>query len=545
MNNQLWLLLKVKLKGGKPKRPAPQRTLANSKLGGGVKAQAAQASPQPRRQGGIVVTMGISAVVITGIAFGFCYALGMVLAATNALHVLPALLMAAASIMCLVTTVYKTNGILFGFSDYDLLMSLPIKNSTIIVSRMLMLYTMNILYTLFFVVPSLVVYGMFAPITPLFVLFSIVLVALIPLIPIVLATIIGCLIALAASRFKRKTGASMVFTIAALIIWMLFAFNMDAIVSNLAVFGEQIISMVNKVYPLAALYTNALTQGDVLSFLAFVLISIAIFGAFVWVVGKNFKRINTAITTDRTTSDYKMGSLKQSPPQKALFTKEWKRFTGSSTYMMNTGVGVILLLLFSVVLLVFGGEVLQQFIGMPVSVMGVGAPFISAFCIVMCCTTAASVSIEGKQLWITKSLPVSTKDILKAKLRVNLQLLLPAVLISSTLLAVALKMPPLDTLMLYVLPLAYAFYTALFGLFLNLRYPKFDWDSEIRIIKQGTPIMVVILVGMAISLGPMVLTFFAGKVVSYVMAAVLIVISILLYRSIATKGVKTFDSFSA
>mgnify|MGYP002688764482 FL=1 len=54
-------------------------------------------------------------------------------------------------------------------------------------------------------------------------------------------------------------------------------------------------------------------------------------------------------------------------------------------------------------------------------------------------TTASSISIEGKKIWILKAHPISYKDVFKAKIKVNFMVnLFPAVL-TSIFLSLALK----------------------------------------------------------------------------------------------------------
>jgi len=64
------------------------------------------------------------------------------------MDLLPAITMAIASIITLFTTIYKVNGILYAFKDYDFIMSMPVKIKKIIYSRMVLLYLMNLTFTL-------------------------------------------------------------------------------------------------------------------------------------------------------------------------------------------------------------------------------------------------------------------------------------------------------------------------------------------------------------------------------------------------------------
>ena len=68
------------------------------------------------------------------------------------------MLMAAASIFIIMTTLFKANGFLFAAKDDDLLMSLPVKTSNIILSRFTSLYIFEAATTAMIIVPSLIVW---------------------------------------------------------------------------------------------------------------------------------------------------------------------------------------------------------------------------------------------------------------------------------------------------------------------------------------------------------------------------------------------------
>ena len=93
-----------------------------------------------------LVGMGfLFAFVIVSLLFVFFmydYLLAMSLTQVQiSLRILPAMMMALCGMITLFTTIYKANGILFSFRDYDLQMSLPVKSSTIVASRIPVSYT--------------------------------------------------------------------------------------------------------------------------------------------------------------------------------------------------------------------------------------------------------------------------------------------------------------------------------------------------------------------------------------------------------------------
>lgn len=57
------------------------------------------------------------------------------------------------------TTINKASGVLFSYKDYDLVMSLPVKTSHVVASRILQLYVLNLFFTLMAMLPAGAVYA--------------------------------------------------------------------------------------------------------------------------------------------------------------------------------------------------------------------------------------------------------------------------------------------------------------------------------------------------------------------------------------------------
>ncbi len=58
-------------------------------------------------------------------------------------------------------------------------------------------------------------------------------------------------------------------------------------------------------------------------------------------------------------------------------------------------------------------------------------PFAISALISMSCTTCVSLSLEGKNLWILKSMPIEDITICKSKILMNLTLQIPAALLAA------------------------------------------------------------------------------------------------------------------
>lgn len=64
----------------------------------------------------------------------------------------------ASTVMVFFTSIYKAQGSLFTSRDYDLLLSLPIKDSTILISKIINLLSLNWVFSAFILIPTSIIY---------------------------------------------------------------------------------------------------------------------------------------------------------------------------------------------------------------------------------------------------------------------------------------------------------------------------------------------------------------------------------------------------
>jgi hypothetical protein len=71
------------------------------------------------------------------------------------------------------------------------------------------------------------------------------------------------------------------------------------------------------------------------------------------------------------------------------------------------------------------------------------------FCAVMVYTPAVSLSLEGKNFWIVKSMPLKAETVMSAKIGFNLLISLPITLVASTIFGIAFAMPWYEVIALW------------------------------------------------------------------------------------------------
>ena len=189
----------------------------------------------------------------------------------------------------------------------------------------------------------------------------------------------------------------------------------------------------------------------------------------------------------------------------ALLGKEFARFLSSPNYMLNCGLGVLLLPISGIVLLIKGRDLMPMLAMAFDNQPGSAAVLLcTAVCVVasMNDMAAPSISLEGKNLWLLQSLPVKPWQALRAKLSVQLILTSIPALFASACAAIAGGLSAVETLLTLLVPQAVILMMALLNLTVGLKMPNLTWTSEIVPIKQSASVMIGLLGGMIYGILP-------------------------------------------
>ncbi|MCI8496809.1 MAG: hypothetical protein HFE85_00995, partial [Clostridiales bacterium] len=272
------------------------------------------------RVAGTVTALTLLGLLMCGVSLSYSFSFAVMLESAGHLSLLPGLMMTLASLMILFTTLYKSSGILFSSGDTDMLLALPVKTSSIVTARILLLYAMDLLFSLVIMVPAGAVYALMASPSPLYWVFFTVMIFLIPLLPLVVASLLGTLVAAIASRFRHGAAIRSLMTILVLLV---LCFSVGAAAPNGSVesldeIGAMLSRMVYSLYPPAFWFVGALAEANVLSFALFCTVSVAAFLVFARLVGWRFQAISNALSSSRARSKYRLTALKTSSPRKAL-----------------------------------------------------------------------------------------------------------------------------------------------------------------------------------------------------------------------------------
>ena len=166
-------------------------------------------------------------------------------------------------------------------------------------------------------------------------------------------------------------------------------------------------------------------------------------------------------------------------------------------------------------------------------------PFVLAWPFCIMSPTAVSVSLEGKNLWIAQSLPLSNRDFLGGKLLFSLLLGLPFLLLAVVLSILALGAGWEEALWLLLFPLLLLLLVSVLGLFVNLHLPSLNWENETRVVKQSAASMAACFTGMALPiLCALAAVFFPFPWVRPALCALLLLLTLILWQVVCRYDLK-------
>lgn len=446
-------------------------------------------------------------------------------------------------------SVFTTYAILYKAKDNDLLLSMPIPPAYILFSRMISVLLTSLFFCIIVWLPAMIAYGLEAGFTNPALIYQILLLFLLTLLVTVLSCFLGWLVALVTSRVRNKSLAAVVFSLAFIGVYYYFYFNMDkvikTVISNSASIEQ---GMHGWGWPIWQLGLGA--AGKTLPLIIFALIVLALFALTYYILSATLIRLLTASRTGKK-AIYREKDEKEAGIPRALLRKEFSRFAASPTYILNCGIGLLMLIALAVAALI-KAETLRSVIASVLEPMGLTAlvPIIVLVGVLLIASTvfitAPSVSLEGKSICVVQSMPVESADVLRAKLRVHLILALLPVGLAAAALCAVMQTPLLQGILTVACALIFVWLIAGFGLMMNLLKPNIDWTNEAIPIKQDLPVMLTMFGGwlFAIIMGGLcfLISLAAGIVFALAAIALIELISaFLIHRWIMTKGAARFD----
>ena len=443
-------------------------------------------------------------------------------------------------------SVFNTYSSIYQAKDNDMLLSMPIPTSKILLVRLSGVYAMGLMYEMIVMIPTVLIWLINAPFSIVGTIHVLLLPFVLSLLILVLSDILGWVVALIATKVKHKNIIIVLTSLVFISIYYYLSsrayFFIQALLSNLETVGNKLKTAFYLLY-----HMGMAAQGNILSMIVFTSIVVVASAITYLILSHGFLKLTMA---DRGAgkSVYKEQKVKVKSVQSALLKKEFIRFTGSASYMLNCGLGMFLMPV-SAAVLVWKADQVTEFISIPAIRECIILLSIAGICLLMTMNdmTAPSISLEGKNLWIMQSLPVSGKQVLHSKLKLALFLTwissIPLVSVVEWLIKPSLS----EGILIPAAVCLYAVVLAESGLVLNLKMPNLHWTSESVPLKQSAPVTIFLFGSW------LVIVVFAGAYVllknivsvtgfCILLCGVFIIAAVLLYHWLMTKGVKIFEA---
>ena len=399
--------------------------------------------------------------------------------------------------------VFSTYSALYLAKDNETLLSMPIPPVIIITVRMIAVFATGMLYCSLVYIPAVIVYVAFVGVTIPLIIGVFLGWLSVGIVTLVLSCLLGWVVAMISSKLKNKSFVTVILSLAFIGVYYLFYFRLDSFITTLVGQGGEIAEKVQtKAYPLFLIGDAA--AGNVPAALVAFAVCAALLALTCYLMSANFIKIITAAPS-QSKKVYKGEAGHASSLGKSLLKRELRHFVSSPTYMLNCGLGLVMMLGLSVFALIKAKDGLRVALAdpgvPPVIPQIVVAIAMGAVCMLasMNYISTPSVSLEGKHYWLIRSLPVPSYEVLRAKYMMQIIIDLPVTVITAIIISIVIGADVASAVCMILAVSAYVCFSAVGGVILGLKFPNIYWTTEAAVVKQGTAVFIALFGGWLVS----------------------------------------------
>ena len=414
-------------------------------------------------------------------------------------------------VISVVGSVFTTYSMLYKAKDNEMLLAMPIPPKTILSVRMLGVFLLNFVFELTALGPAMLVYFIKKGMEAKTLISCLLMLLVMGMVILVLCCVLGWVVALISAKLKNKSVITALISLTLMGAYYIFYFRLSETLQDLAANAIQTGETIKNSAYVFYIFGNACT-GDLKSLLLFTAGAAVLFFITLKVLSANFIKIATTgdssgkkISKDAANIMVYSAASKTSSVKKTLVKRELKHFVSSATYMLNAGLGSVFMLAAAVLLVVKSADIrilVETFslLGPVAKILPAAAAGVILTITSMNTLTAPSISLEGKSLWIVRSMPLPARDVLASKLYAHLVITLPPALLMTAVACWVLGFDASLWIQLLLFTVLAVLAEALAGLALNLKMPKLDWTVEAVPVKQSAPVVIMIFAGMVLTL---------------------------------------------
>ena len=439
-------------------------------------------------------------VVFAGYSFMIGFGLGYMLIPMELDWIYFSLFVLIAAAVVFMFSIMETKIALFECMDNELLMSMPIRPSDILISRCAAVLIMNLVEAALLLIPAIVAYLVVGG-SPLYAVGFLLVALLAILLVTVISALFGYIIALIASRFKHKNLVSVISSVAFLVLFfMAYIPLMQSSFNSSEDTSQMLDGMISSFAFFRPIGEACMFSPLPLIIIALISVGTTVLGATV--MSRFYFRIITASKSNYSSSGGE-ARISTGTAFSALARKEIGRLFASSGYLLNGCAGSIFQVVLGIMFFINREQILPVLSELS-AVMGIDSGYFSALLGIAVCSalplsnafSASTVSLEGKNFWILQSLPVDPLTVLYAKLVPHIMVTAPFTLALSVALGITLSIPGVCWPFMIVVPVISMLVGAILGLVLNVKFPKFTYTNEQEVVKQSLPVFIMTMLGM-------------------------------------------------
>lgn len=446
-------------------------------------------------------------------------------------------------------TVFSVQSQLYEAKDNDLLLSMPIPAKTVLMSRIIYILILNYIFSLLVFIPAGIQHVRAVDATASTVAGYILTILFMPMFTTAFTAFIGWIVTLATQHMKRKNLISTIFLLAFMGLYFYFYSKLNTYMTAIITNGEVIAAKLKtSFYPVYWMGGAISHDGNLVYVLFIIAISVVSFALMYILLSHNFIKLATA-NRGVAKIKYKEKAMKVGSAGKALTKKEIMHLTSNPMLFTNEAMGLLFLLILPIAMIIKADTINAALTEFKMIENSFFLLFAFAVCIISSSIliSAPSISLEGKNFWIVKTVPVNAFTVLNSKAMAQIVLEIPFILFADAVGAIVLKFSFIQAVLTIVITLLYGILTSYLGVVINLNHPKMDYQNDVAAVKQGVMTLISMFVLPVLVIIPGVIYYLALQrfmtafVFSIILAVVYFILCMLTVRYLKTSGSLKFN----
>lgn len=502
-----------------------------------------------KRRNTIYLYIFVGTILIGGLVY-LSYSLNIVFSLSWTLDEIIINLILPVILICMILNVFISifwgSGLLLSDTNIDNLLAFPVPLMVLIISKLSILYLVQAVLDMTLLFPMAVLFGLTADMKISYYPVMAWVVLLFPIIPSLLGTIVGTKV-----HHILKSSSALVTrlkTIGAVLILFAFMTFMFCKFPDIVAGDTGFNFSISAISIPGSRYVHLILCCDYLS--------LGLYTGIVFIIGSSLlfglSRIyqnwycNIIHHTKYQNTNRNKQSFKQNSLMTALVKRERVRYFSLPVYLTNTACGFLFAAIFVVLIVFMTDKIslyayqLAEYLKVAPAEYDVFYIFVFTVLVTLSSTTYPSISIEGKQIEILKSLPITAKYIIKSKILLHLSVSGPIILVLNTVLAFRLHWSFEKVILGYAMPFIYSLFIGIIGCLINLIFPNFEWENITHIIKQSLPAILSALIGIFSTCGTcyLLLKYFSNSLLlgGYIVCGIILLLISILVLCLNRRG---------